>query len=365
MAPARLANKETASSLRIAQARLAIALSAAEQLVWHQDADLRYTWIARAALGFTDEAVIGRTDAELLGDDAAAPLVDIKRRAIDTQTVQRGEFWLQNGGVRPACFDLTVIPEVDSSGTVSGVICTAIDITARREAEQALQVARQQLELAVQGADLGMWHLDLVTGEYQINERSAAMLGYRADELPSQLGAFERMLHPDDLGQVIRSRSAHLDGETAAYEVEYRLRHRDGHWVWVLSRGKVMVRDADGRPLQAAGTHLDITDRKHVQLEGPALLNRIELLIRGLSDVHRGSRNALPVPEVALTRRQTEVLARIAQGRTSAQIAKELFLSTDTVIGHRRDLMQRLGLRSVAELTRYAVEHGIDLPPPR
>jgi PAS domain S-box-containing protein len=129
------------------------------------------------------------------------------------------------------------------------------------ESELRARESDERLQLALEGGGLGTWNWNVQTGEVTFNQRWAEMLGYRLEELEPHVRSWERLVHPDDMPQVQHALTAHLEGRTAAYECEHRLRHKDGSWVWVLDKGKVIRRDAEGRPLLAAGTHLDITVR--------------------------------------------------------------------------------------------------------
>lgn len=233
------------------------------------------------------------------------------------------------------------------------------DVTGSKRAWELLAESRDWLDLALAGAELGTWDTDMVTGQTRNDERSLAMLGYGPEEIEPTREGWTQHIHPEDLPAVNEAMRAHLAGETRVYEVEYRLRHKEGRWVWVLTRGKV-YRDSDGRPTRAAGTHLDITHRKRVATEGPELLRRIENLIAGLE---RKSNPAQPDPgETSLSARHREVLSLIAEGLTSAQIALRLGISNETAITHRRNLMRKLGLHNKADLIRYALQHELGAP---
>lgn len=136
----------------------------------------------------------------------------------------------------------------------------------REIAEEALRASEQRLELALMGADLGLWDWNVKTGAAVFNDRWATMLGYSPKEIRPIYDQWVQLVHPDDLSGVMERLNAHLDGSAPFYEVEHRLLTKDGQWLWVLSRGKVFDRDAEGRPLRAAGTHMEITARK--ELEG-------------------------------------------------------------------------------------------------
>ena len=169
------------------------------------------------------------------------------------------------------------------------------------------------------------------------------------------------LINPRDLEGFKQKLTSHLQGETANFESEHRLQHKDGHWIWVEARGKVTHRDKDNTPLRMVGTILDITQRKRLNEEGMDLLKRIELLIRESS-----SRSPVQTVEdksaETLTKRQRQILGMIANGITSADIGKQLHLSTATVISHRRNLMAKLNFHSTAEVTRFAIDHGLLTP---
>jgi PAS domain S-box-containing protein len=253
---------------------------------------------------------------------------------------------------------LTISPVSDASGSIRHFVAIKQDVTERKLAEQQLRQSEERLELALSGSDLGMWDIHVPSGNVVANARWYGMLGYRADEIDPTVANWVRLVHPEDLSPVQASFNAHLRGDTPVYEHECRMRHKSGHWVWVLMRGKVVSRDDQGNPLRATGTTLDISSQKRLNLEGSDLLKRIEALIRAAGE--RSSASA--ADEAALPRlsdRQREVLKLVAAGCTSAEIAGRLNIKPATVVTHRRDLMKKLDLHSVAALTRYAIEHGL------
>ena len=137
----------------------------------------------------------------------------------------------------------------------------------RKQLELGLAQTQERLELALSGADLGLWDWDIASGRLALNERTCAMLGYTLAEVEPHIDHWRRWVHPDDLSAVEAAVMAHLKGQSAAYEFEYRMRHKSGRWVWMLDRGKVVERGAGGKPLRAAGTQLDISVRKAAEEE--------------------------------------------------------------------------------------------------
>jgi len=128
-----------------------------------------------------------------------------------------------------------------------------------------LQASRERHELALQGADLAMWDKNLQTGAVTYNLRWSEMLGFTPDEVNLPENKWENLVHPDDMPAIKKLFDRHLAGEIPVYAIEYRMRAKDGRWKWILDRGKVLEWDKTGQPLRAAGTHLDITERKQAE----------------------------------------------------------------------------------------------------
>jgi PAS domain S-box-containing protein len=133
----------------------------------------------------------------------------------------------------------------------------------QKRTEKALRESEERLNLAIRGTGVGLWDWQVQTGAVVFNERWAEIVGYRLKELrPLSIQTWLNLCHPDDLKQSEELLNKHFAGETDYYEYEARMRHRNGEWVWVLDRGKVVKWNTNGKPLRMTGTHLDITKRK-------------------------------------------------------------------------------------------------------
>ena len=140
------------------------------------------------------------------------------------------------------------------------------DITDRKETEEAQRQEQERLEFVIDGSNLGTWSWNVQTNETVFNETWAALIGYSLEELtPYNYETWERLVHPDDLPQAVEFLSRCVKGEIPDYECEFRMKHKDGHWVWILDRGRVMTHDAEGKPLSMFGTHTDITERMQAE----------------------------------------------------------------------------------------------------
>ena len=157
--------------------------------------------------------------------------------------------------------------KVTSMDNEKRIIAIVRDISARKQTEEELKSQRNRLENILEGTNAGTWEWNLQTGETTINERWADIIGYRLEELsPVSIETWLRQSHPEDSKLINLALEAHFRGETDYYETEYRMKHKAGHWVWILDRGKVISRTDDGQPLWMYGTHQDITDRKGAEL---------------------------------------------------------------------------------------------------
>ncbi|MDO1446697.1 PAS domain-containing protein [Rhodocytophaga aerolata] len=157
--------------------------------------------------------------------------------------------------------------EKDSSGKVVKLSGIIQDVTSTMQAFHRLKEEKNRFELALWGGDLGLWDWDITTGFVSYNKRWADMLGYALDEIAPTVDSWKNLLHPDDVENMLMVVQDHLDGKTPSFQLEHRLKSKSGDWVWVLDSGKVVRWDAEGKPLQAVGTHKDITAKKLAEEE--------------------------------------------------------------------------------------------------
>ncbi|MDD5332398.1 MAG: EAL domain-containing protein [Rhodoferax sp.] len=150
----------------------------------------------------------------------------------------------------------------DAQGKPLRMIGTHTDITERKHSEAALRENEQRWKLALESTGDGMWEWYIQTDEEFFSKSLLKMYGYGDDDAIDPVDKFDLRTHPDDRAQLQLDRQAHFDGLTPTFSNERRLRCKDGSWKWVLSRGMVINRDAQGKPLRMIGTHTDITERK-------------------------------------------------------------------------------------------------------
>lgn len=228
--------------------------------------------VAEALTGWSSAEATGRPVAEVfrLVDEVTGEALEgpIPRTlAGEEQAALEGTALLEaRDGTRRPVADSSA-PVRDSAGTVAGAVVVFSDQSEERSGRQELRESRERMELALRGAELGTWDWDVRLGIVTYNERWASMLGYTLDEIAPDLSAWSALVHSADMAHVMEALNAHLEGRTEQYETEHRVRHKSGGWVWVLDRGRIIERDAEGSPVRAAGTHLDITERKEAEAE--------------------------------------------------------------------------------------------------
>lgn len=144
-------------------------------------------------------------------------------------------------------------------------VSVARDISRRLALEQDLNDRDVQLRYALTEASDGLWDWNLLSDEVFFSPQLNRMLGYGPHEMGSTLASWSNNIHPADASRVHRSMQEHLQGLRERYEAEYRLRNRNGHYLWVHDRGRVCERDAQGTPTRVVGMVQNITDRKHAE----------------------------------------------------------------------------------------------------
>lgn len=162
-----------------------------------------------------------------------------------------------------------------------------LEVARRQAVDQAnaLAAERQRLTDILWGTNAGSWEWNIESGELVWSDRWAQILGYTLAELqPVNLERWRQLAHPEDKALSDAAMERHLAGITDAFEVECRMRHRDGHWTWVLARGKVVDRDAAGRPRRVSGTHMDITPHKATEAAALQAQHRLEVILNSVSE---------------------------------------------------------------------------------
>ncbi|MBL8994911.1 MAG: PAS domain S-box protein [Spirochaetia bacterium] len=160
-----------------------------------------------------------------------------------------------------------------------GFFVMVSDITDIKNAEAKRHESQARINLLVRSANIGLWDWDLLTQELFLSTEWKAQIGYTDEEIANNLDSWHRHIHPDDLELKINTLEDFTDGKISVYEIEYRMRHKDGSWRWILARGE-LVKNAKGRAVKIRGSHVDITERKRIEHEIISLNNSLEERVR-------------------------------------------------------------------------------------
>jgi PAS domain S-box-containing protein len=174
--------------------------------------------------------------------------------------------------------------EIELMQTVADKVALAMQ---RLQATQALRANERRLSLAISATADAVWEWNIATGETYYSPRWYAMLGYAGGEIPMSFESWKALCHPDDLQPTIDLIESRLKStDDVGYAAEFRMRTKAGGWVWIMGRGRVVKRDADGNPVLLSGTNTDITDRKRAE---EAMRQSEERLKRAQEIAHLGS----------------------------------------------------------------------------
>ena len=217
-------------------------------------------------LGCEPEEIVGKTPADIsLREEAETTrerLGLLLRGDIDQYVIEK-RFVRKDG--QPIWTFLAVAAVRDeTTGALVHFVAQIQNIEARRRTEKALEESESRWNFALESARQGVWDYDYRRGDTFYSPMWSRMLGYEPGEISTETDGWLVFVHPQDLPRLLHQEKLHLEGETEHFECEFRMRHKDGRWLWVLDRGKVIARDDDGRPLRMIGTHTDITEHRQL-----------------------------------------------------------------------------------------------------
>ena len=258
--------RQAAVELAASEARFRTLSDSSPHGVFHTDAD--------GACTYTNarwQVIYGLTLQQSLGHGWAATLHPEDRTAVChewTRSAARGiEFDMEyrivhpDGGVRHVHSRSRRL--FGRGNEIVGHVGSVEDVTLRRRAERELAEERLRLANIIDGTGIGTWEWNVRTGEIRANERWTQIVGYSVEELaPLSVHTWRKSIHPDDRARSSALLEQHVAGATDLYEAEMRVRHRDGHWVWTYSCGRIMSRTVDGQAEWMFGIRQDVTERK-------------------------------------------------------------------------------------------------------
>jgi PAS domain S-box-containing protein len=235
-----------------------------------------------ALAGRPREQIAGRTDYDLFDHETAEFFRGQDRQMLANLEPRQNEEWVTYPDGRKVLLSTLKTPYWGPDGRLIGLLGVSNDITERKLAEEALQNAHWRLESIIEATRAGTWEWNVQSGERVYSAAWAEIIGYTPESLaPIRDWAWETLTHPDDRKQAGEIMKRHLSDELPYYDCECRMKHKNGQWVWVSDRGRVITRSQDGRPLTVLGTMTDITERMKAVEDLRELNTELETLIQG------------------------------------------------------------------------------------
>lgn len=258
--------RETEIALKSSEERLKIIFESAPDAFYLSDLKGNFLDGNKAAekiMGFKKDELIGKNflKLKLLSAKDFPKAMKLIAKNVIGQKTGPDEFLLNRKDGSKISVEISTFPVKIKDKTI--ILGIARDITERKQKDNELSKQRQRLSHIVEGTNAGTWDWNIQTGELALNERWAEIMGRSLTELePISVKTWEENTHPEDLLILNDLLNKHFNREIDYYDAEFRQLHKDGHWVWVNARGKVIEWGKNGIPLRMSGTHIDITDQK-------------------------------------------------------------------------------------------------------
>ncbi len=238
--------------------------------LWKIDKQNNYTYCSSSVskfLGFSANELIGRTPFDFMSEEEAKRV----RKIFTLHTLNREpiiEFeniYLHKDGHEVSII-INAIPLLNDKEEVVNFQGSAKDISVKKNILKETKILEERLALALRGSNDGVWDWNIIDNTVYFSPRWKEMLGYRDEELVNEVSTWTERIHPDDVEATWACINKHIDSKTEYYESIHRLKHKDGHWVWILDRGKALY-DSSAQAARMIGTHTDITEEKALQLK--------------------------------------------------------------------------------------------------
>ena len=236
--------------------------------------------------GYSQQEILGENCRFLRGPNTDPITVAAIRLSIKSAKEFYGVILNYRKDGTPFWNDLSISPVRDADGRLTHFIAVIRDVTDRIQVDKELIESEMRMRLAIKGGDLGLWDWQVVTGQLTVNDQWLSMLGLDAQTHIPTIDEWYSLVHPDDRPKLeLLFKEVILNPAGCELEVEIRVRHISGHYIWILDKGRVAERASDGSPLRVLGTHMDITARKLAELELSSTKNQLQATLDAIPDL--------------------------------------------------------------------------------
>lgn len=233
------------------------------------------------AFGLTSEQLIGKTVTDVFGKEFFKTVIKPKADLCLSGKVVNYQDWFDFSATGRCYMDINYYPYYSDGNKIMGFVVNGRNITGRKQLENEMLDQRNKLDRILEGTNAGTWDWNIPSGKCVFNDRWAEIMGKTLKELePNDINTWINNVHPDDLPKANEMLNKVFNKELDYFDVVFRQPHKNGSWIWVNARGKVVEWLADGKPLQMSGTHLDITKQMQAQEELRKHRDHLEQLVK-------------------------------------------------------------------------------------
>jgi PAS domain S-box-containing protein/putative nucleotidyltransferase with HDIG domain len=281
-------HQQAQQQIQLMKEELELIFDSSPIMIYYKDKSGRNVMANKAlanALGKRRDEIEGRLTSQLFPAQMAKQMDADDQEVIKSGKAKTGIEELYRAGNSLRWAKTSKVPLRNAQGEIIGIAGFTEDITERKKAEKELVESQERLLLAMDAGEHGFWDWDLETDEVYFSPRYYTMLGYEPGELPMHKDTWAGLMHPEDRKSIVPRVEEYVkNGEP--YEVEFRLKCKDGSWKWISGRGKSYSRTEAGKPYRAVGVHVDITEHKRSEKDLQESEEKFRMLFEEAPDAY-------------------------------------------------------------------------------
>lgn len=324
-------------------------------ILWDADGKVLYTSPSTTTiLGYSPEELLNLNAAEFVHPESQEPYRESLNESLRRPgTAIHAEGYVRHKNGEWRFLEGTLTNLLDEPN-VGAIVNNYRDITDRKLAQDAVRITDARTRLLIKASNIGLWDWDIPTNKVYFSPEWKRQIGYTEDEISDRYEEWESRLHLEDLEAVLSAKNDYLEGRRPDYDVEFRLRHNDGSWRWILSRAD-MIRDETGRPIRLLGCHVDITERKQGEMALRGSEGKLSLAMRAANMGSWG----LNIDTLSF---EADALAKVMHGFTAEQPIADVYQSLRNI--HPDDVSEtkRRFKQSFKTCAPFEAEYRVVLP---